>query len=548
MIVGSSLDIVPQPIITTIGRDTRVHWGFYASALAIEANLLALHAYEAARIPVVPFVLHFLLAFVAYAAALPLVLRRSPPSTGPSLSLILGCALIFRLTVLLIPPIWDDDLYRYCWDGRVGLHGINPYLYAPEAAELENLQDDHYDFVSFKSIRTIYPPLFQFLFQLSAWIAPSSLSFLKCLALFFDVALISVLMSLLKRLRYSHAWILIYAWNPLSIKEFANSGHMDSLVLFLLFLSLRCLLDRRFVLSHLVLGLSVLAKLFSGIALPFLLFEAYRRSRSTFLLSLTTFGAVLFLGYAPFVQAGSRLFEGLSVYSRYWNFNAGLFWLVERGLNPLAGKPWWFGRALVLAGVTGVVVWQFIVLMRGRSCRSGREHQQKDRILPPQRRIGAGSSVIRFLPFRIQGGSPLVAAWPQSEMPARPHFHSSCEAPNADCASVSLPQRKRRDWLAASTESAPLLKAVFYSLASLVLLSPAVQPWYICWLVPFCVFFPRASWISLSGLTVLSYLFYLNFAEMVWPRFAEFGIPAGIAIWEWTRNENRQKRHRTVES
>ncbi|MCI0627249.1 MAG: hypothetical protein L0387_37325 [Acidobacteria bacterium] len=47
----------------------------------------------------------------------------------------------------------------------------------------------------------------------------------------------------------------------------------------------------------------------------------------------------------------------------------------------------------------------------------------------------------------------------------------------------------------------------------------------------------------LSGLAVLSYLFYLSFGEMAWPRFVEFGIPASIAIWEWARNESWHSRH-----
>src|SRR5262249_27484637 len=100
-----------------------------------------------------------------------------------------------------------------------------------------------------------------------------------------------------------------------------------------------------------------------------------------------------------------------------------------------------------------------------------------------------------------------------------------------------------RGWLPPSTESISLLKALFYSLAALVLLSPAVQPWYICWLVPFCVFFASASCITLSGLAVLSYLFYLNFAEMVWPRFVEFGIPAALALWQCARNETRRRQY-----
>lgn len=498
----------------------QVHWVFLAGAVVIEASLLTLHRYEAARIPVVPFVLHFLAAFGAYAAVLPLLFRRTPPWTSPSLSLILGCALVFRLTAFLIPPIWDDDLYRYLWDGRVGIHGINPYLYAPDAPEMESMQNDHYDMVSFKSIRTIYPPLFQFLFQLSQWIAPSSLFFLKSLALLFDLALIVVLLSILRKLGYPPAWILIYAWNPLPIKEFANSGHMDSLVLFLLFLSLKLVLDGRMVLAHLTLGLSVLAKLFSGIALPFLLLVSFRKSHRAFFPSLAVFAGVLILGYIPFAEAGPRMFEGLSIYSRYWNFNAGPFWLIEGALNRTGWNTWWLSRALILTGMFGVITWQLIALWGYPWNRSPGDDQfvplgKGDRAKGPR----AAADLAVAHPLLI---SPLCAT-------------DRCRS-----------QGGENGWLPASPQSILLLKAVFWSLAALVLLLPAVQPWYICWLVPFCVFFPKAAWISLSGLAVLSYLFYLNFSEAAWPRFVEFGIPAAIALWERARNETWRGRHSDV--
>ena len=383
-------------------------------------------------------------------------------------------------------------------------------MYAPDALELENLQDDRYDLVSFKSIRTIYPPLLQFLFQWSQWIAPSSLFFLKCLALLFDMALMAVLLSLLKHLGYPLALILVYAWNPLPIKELANSGHMDSLVLFLLFLSLKCLLDGRMVLVHLALSLSVLAKLFSGIALPFFLLVSFRKSRRAFLTSITVFTAVLFLGYAPFAEAGPRLFEGLSVYSRYWNFNAGPFWLIERALNSAGWNPWWFSRTFILAGVLGVMTWQLISLRRSRPSYRATDENFRALIRPETLALEAPQ-----VPIPDRGLEYFV--------PPGKGYHWG--------------------WLPASTQSILLLKAVFYSLAALVLLSPAVQPWYICWLVPFCVFLPKALWISLSGLAVLSYLFYLNFSEMVWPRFVEFGIPAAIALWEGARNEPWRRRH-----
>jgi hypothetical protein len=121
-------------------------------------------------------------------------------------------------------------------------------------------------------------------------------------------------------------------------------------------------LDGRIVLAHLTLGLSVLAKLFSGIALPFFLLVSFRKSRKSFLTSLAVFAVVLVLGYIPFAEAGARMFEALSIYSRYWNFNAGPFWLIEGALNGAGWNTWWLSRALILTGVFGVITWQLIAL------------------------------------------------------------------------------------------------------------------------------------------------------------------------------------------
>lgn len=469
-----------------------------AAATLIESSLLALHLYDS-PVPVVPFVLHFLVAFSGYGLAVLYLLRRSASTASQgSLPLILVAGLAFRLTLFAAPPIWDDDLYRYLWDGRVGLQGVNPYLHAPDAPELEDLQDDTYDLVSFKQIRTIYPPLFQWLFQFSQWAAPSSMLFLKTLSVFFEAALIALLLSLLKSLRYPTACILVYAWNPLPIKEYANSGHMDSLVLLLLFLALRWLLAGRMTLAHAALGLSVLGKVFTGIALPFFLLMALRKSPKTLLCCFGVFCLVLLLSYVPFISAGALLFDGLRVYSRYWNFNSGFFALIETGLQSAGWSSPRLARGLAAAGVVGVTAAMLWRLARRNNrhdapaenpsalvWRSAGKHQAS--VVP--------ASELAFAPGRVPGTLP-----PEGE---------------------------------------PLLQAIFYSLAALVLLSPAVQPWYLCWLLPFILFFPKASWISLSGLGILSYLFYLHFTDLAWPRLLEFGIPTLLALWEYAGNELR---------
>ena len=79
-------------------------------------------------------------AFLCYLFAAALACRR-PAS---SLRLLLLLALAFRLTMWWSPPTLSEDIYRYVWDGRVQLAGINPYHYAPDAAELAHLRNHLY--------------------------------------------------------------------------------------------------------------------------------------------------------------------------------------------------------------------------------------------------------------------------------------------------------------------------------------------------------------------------------------------------------------------
>ena len=69
------------------------------------------------------------------------IVRRQRLPAG-ALWLVLGVAVVMRLLTLLAPPILSSDVYRYVWDGRVQLAGVNPYSYVPAADELAFLRDD----------------------------------------------------------------------------------------------------------------------------------------------------------------------------------------------------------------------------------------------------------------------------------------------------------------------------------------------------------------------------------------------------------------------
>ena len=90
--------------------------------------------------PVGAFVASLCLAGVLWLLAVAIVRRgRLPPRT---IWLVLGVAVAMRLLTLTAPPMLSSDVYRYVWDGRVQLAGINPYRYLPAADELAFLRDD----------------------------------------------------------------------------------------------------------------------------------------------------------------------------------------------------------------------------------------------------------------------------------------------------------------------------------------------------------------------------------------------------------------------
>ena len=64
---------------------------------------------------------------------------RSVPVLG--LGSVLLVAVLARLVLLDAPPTLSDDIYRYRWDGRVQLAGVDPYAYPPNHPTLASLRD-----------------------------------------------------------------------------------------------------------------------------------------------------------------------------------------------------------------------------------------------------------------------------------------------------------------------------------------------------------------------------------------------------------------------
>jgi alpha-1,6-mannosyltransferase len=233
---------------------------------------------------------------VLYVLAAWLVTRMA--ASKSTLMVVIAFAVLFRLSLLFSPPYLSDDIYRYVWDGRVQAAGINPYRYVPADPALAGLRDETiYPKMNRRdNAHTIYPPITEVIFLLTTRLS-ESVTWMKVTIVLFEALACGAIIVLLGLLGLSRHRVLLYAWHPLAIWEFAGSGHADAIAIAFLGLALLARQRRKEIATGLALGCATLGKIF-----PFVLFPAlYRRWNWKMPL---VFVATLVIGYAPFWSVG----------------------------------------------------------------------------------------------------------------------------------------------------------------------------------------------------------------------------------------------------
>jgi hypothetical protein len=331
----------------------------------------------------------FLAVFAALFALYGFAFWRSETFRLPKSSQILVLAALFRLVMLFagLPPgqtkagleadlsgdrvgydtflLYDNDIWRYLWDGHVLRSNLSPYETTPrqyadlaENADMDSqppletdLWWDILDNISYQSYTTVYPPLAQYLFALSDLISPGSVFLLKlCLALA-DFGTCLLLLAWLGRLELPPHYLLLYAWNPLVLKEFVGSGHVDALMVFFLVASMYLLARHREIGSQLALAAATLSKIGAAALAPI----AWRHSRVKTWWVLPTSLLILSL---PMLGEMRHLAQGLSAYSRQWSFNSGP-WAAIRQLVEWMGaaNPELWTHLITKVAILALIGW-----------------------------------------------------------------------------------------------------------------------------------------------------------------------------------------------
>jgi len=342
-------------MIITASRERKTLIFTNALLAAVGAILLilyriGLHARGATDI--VWFIKLALLQSALYLMAAWLIVRaRSARST---LIIVLVLASLFRLSIIFAPPYLSDDIYRYVWDGRVQAASINPYRYIPSDEHLQSLRDEEiYSKINRRDYaHTMYPPAAEAAYFLTTRIS-ESVTWMKLTIVGFELITVWLLMVLLASFGMPRQRILIYAWHPLAVWEFAGSGHIDPLAF--AFIALALLARRRNweTATGISLGLATLAKLF-----PIVLFPAlYKRWGWKMPAALV---ATIVAGYLPYLGVGPLGVLGfIPGYAQERGIVSGdqffILGLVDRSLG--VKLPNAFFLSFAAAVLLGLAVW-----------------------------------------------------------------------------------------------------------------------------------------------------------------------------------------------
>jgi hypothetical protein len=298
---------------------------------------------------------------VPYALAVWLIVRARPDGASDTRAVIGILAVAIAMRIMLLPgwPV-STDIYRYIWDGRVQNAGINPYLYLPVDAALASLRDgDIYPYINRAHYApTIYPPTSQIIFYLITRISESMLV-MKAAMVAFESLTVWAILRLLAARGLPRARVLIYAWHPLPLWEFAHSGHIDIAAIAFLMLAFLAAERGSPLLAGVALGAGALVKYFPIAAGPAL----YKRWDWRLPAAFLTTTAVLYL---PYLGAGPKVlgFLGRYVSEEGLDRGAGIFpWRLIDSIVPLQAEAFllYFPIAALI-----MVVLSLIVVMRER--------------------------------------------------------------------------------------------------------------------------------------------------------------------------------------
>lgn len=290
----------------------------------------------------------------------------------------LRLSVILRGVLLFSVPRLSEDIYRFIWDGRLILLGINPFNYKPSYFIEQQLYSDVltptlYAQLNSPDYFSVYPSVCQAIFALAVAIFPkSTYGSIIIIKLFIFITEIGTLF-LIKKMLPDTQKALIYALNPLIIIELCGNAHFEALMIFFLMLGIYVLhytfendiLSIKTLLkSSLALAFSIASKLLPFILLPFFMIRLGMKRGLIYATLMVIWVVLLFLPLFNPVFI-SNMQSSLNLYFNKFEFNASLYYILReigisiRGYNPI-NEIALLLKIILLSGFVGIWITDLI--------------------------------------------------------------------------------------------------------------------------------------------------------------------------------------------
>ena len=289
----------------------------------------------------------------------------------------------FRAVFILAIPNLSQDFYRFIWDGRMILEGINPYLFTVESF----ISQGNFPVAEAQALRagmgalnashfTNYPPINQLCFTIAALFAGKSILgsvfVMRLLIIAADFGTLHFGKALLEKLNIPIYNIFWYILNPFIIIELTGNLHFEGVMIFFLVWSLYLLYIGKWQFAALVLALSISVKLIPLIFLP-LFFQWFMKRNDKDIETSTVLNFTrLIVFYAIIIMTTLLLFvpfyssefihnysKTVALWFQNFEFNGSIYFIAReigflfRGYNEIA----------IIGTVTPILVILFVLII-----------------------------------------------------------------------------------------------------------------------------------------------------------------------------------------
>ena len=281
-------------------------------------------------------------------------------SKNISTSTLIGLVILFRLIFLFAIPNLSQDFYRFIWDGRMILKGLNPYLSIPQSFIQQGIQpiSEAYNLYNGMgemnaSHYTNYPPINQLCFLIAALFASKSvfgsIIILRIIIILADIGILYYGKKLLQILNLPVKNIFWYALNPFIIIEMTGNLHFEPVMLFFLICSLYQLHQEKWTLAAILLACSISVKLIPLLFLP-LFYQWFIKKEQKWLIGIQKLSlfyiitlAALIISFLPFYSSEfiKNYSDSVGLWFKKFEFNASFYYIFReigylfRGWNEI---------------------------------------------------------------------------------------------------------------------------------------------------------------------------------------------------------------------